>query len=160
MRGRDAARAPIVLFLASSFLAPFVLFFLSCSRSPSHRIRSAVFSAGDRRNLSACARVCERALAQRPPKHHRKLTVLACVCARVLALAFALAQLPPKHHLLLVELDQAGQDYHEHHQKILSKCVSRSIDRSIDRSIVDPLIELDCYGAVVHTAESLRDALP
>ena len=79
-----------------------------------------------------CA-LARAAAAEAPPK----TDVLACVCACVLALAFALAQLPPKHHLLLVELDQAGQDYHEHHQKILSKCVSRSIDRLIDRSIVD-----------------------
>ena len=35
-----------------------------------------------------------------------------------------LAQLPPKHHLLLVNLDEAVQEYAKHHEDILSKFVS------------------------------------
>ena len=38
--------------------------------------------------------------------------------------AALLAQLPPKHHLLLVNLDEAVQDYAKHHEDILSKFVS------------------------------------
>ena len=38
--------------------------------------------------------------------------------------AALLAQLPPKHHLLLVNLDEAVQEYAKHHEDILSKFVS------------------------------------